>query len=91
VDALRVHPIEDANMVAVEQVKGLLGRLGNEESVPLFVFDASSTIPSRCSKGLRGVGVRSSSVCAPGVASTPIRASLAHPHTLDGHVATARR
>jgi hypothetical protein len=40
VDALRVHPMEDANTVAVEQVKGLLARLGKEESVPLFVFDA---------------------------------------------------
>ena len=40
VDALRVHPMEDANMVAVEQVKGLLGRIGKEASVPLFVFDA---------------------------------------------------
>ncbi|HEY6714143.1 MAG TPA: hypothetical protein VI055_17955 [Rubrobacter sp.] len=51
VDALRVHPIENANMVATGQVKGLLGRLGKEASVPLFVFDASSTIPSRCSRG----------------------------------------
>ena len=45
VDALRVHPMEDANLVATGQVKGLLGRLGKEVSVPLFVFDASSTIP----------------------------------------------
>jgi DDE superfamily endonuclease len=45
VDALRVHPMEDANMVAVEQVKELLGRLGKQASVPLFVFDAYSTIP----------------------------------------------
>jgi hypothetical protein len=40
VDALRVHPMQDANTLAVEQVKGLLARLGKEESVPLFVFDA---------------------------------------------------
>jgi hypothetical protein len=40
VDALRLHPMEDANTVAVEQVKGLLARLGKEQSVPLFVFDA---------------------------------------------------
>jgi hypothetical protein len=40
VDALRVHPMEDANIVAAGQVKGLLSRLGKEASVPLFVFDA---------------------------------------------------
>ncbi len=40
VDALRVHPMEDANVVATEQVKALLGRLRREEAVPLFVFDA---------------------------------------------------
>jgi hypothetical protein len=37
--------MEDANMVAAGQVKGLLGRLGKQASVPLFVFDAFSTIP----------------------------------------------
>ena len=31
VDALRVHPMEDANVVASEQVKGLLGRLEKEQ------------------------------------------------------------
>jgi hypothetical protein len=41
VEVLRVHPVEDANEVAAEQVKGLLGRLGREEAaIPLFVFDA---------------------------------------------------
>jgi hypothetical protein len=50
VDALRVHPMEDANMVATGQVTGLLGRLGKEASVPLFVFDTLSTIPSGCSR-----------------------------------------
>src|SRR5919107_807687 len=40
VDALRVHPMEDANIVAAGQVKGLLSRLGKEASVPLFIFDA---------------------------------------------------
>ena len=53
VDALRVHPMEDANMVAVEQVKGLLGRLGKEESVPLFVFDAGYD-PVKVQQGLEG-------------------------------------
>ena len=53
VDALRVHPTEDANMVAVEQVKGLLGRLGKEASVPLFVFDAGYD-PVKVQQGLEG-------------------------------------
>jgi hypothetical protein len=51
VDALRVHPMEDANMVAVEQVKALLGRLGKEASVPLFVFDAGYD-PVKVQQGL---------------------------------------
>src|ERR671911_2671689 len=53
VDALRVHPMEDANMVAVEQVKGLLGRLGKEASLPLFVFDAGYD-PVKVQQGLEG-------------------------------------
>jgi DDE superfamily endonuclease len=53
VDALRVHPMEDANMVAAGQVKGLLGRLGKEESVPLFVFDAGYD-PVKVQQGLEG-------------------------------------
>jgi hypothetical protein len=51
---LRVHPIEDANMVAVEQVRGLLGRLGKVASgVPLFVFDAGYD-PVKLQRGLEG-------------------------------------
>jgi hypothetical protein len=54
VDALRLHPMEDANMVAVEQVRGLLGRLGKEASgVPLFVFDAGYD-PVKVQQGLEG-------------------------------------
>jgi hypothetical protein len=53
VDALRVHPMEDANMVAAGQVKGLLGRLGKEVSVPLFVFDAGYD-PVKVQQGLEG-------------------------------------
>ncbi len=40
-------------MVAVEQVKGLFGRLGKEESVPLFVFDAGHD-PVKVQQGLEG-------------------------------------
>lgn len=47
-DARRVHPLEDANRVAVEQVSKLLDRLSSEGNPcnradggsPLFVFDA---------------------------------------------------
>ena len=53
VDALRVHPMEDANRVATGQVKGLLGRLGKEASLPLFVFDAGYD-PVKVQQGLEG-------------------------------------
>jgi hypothetical protein len=39
-DARRVRPEEDANDVAVEQVRELLGRLAHRSAPPLFVFDA---------------------------------------------------
>ncbi|HEY0553593.1 MAG TPA: transposase [Thermoanaerobaculia bacterium] len=52
VDVERVPPMEDANMVAVEQVKGLLARLPKEEAaVPLFVFDAGYD-PVKLQQGL---------------------------------------
>ena len=53
VDVKRVPPTEDANEVAVEQVKGLLGRLPKEEAaaVPLFVFDAGYD-PVKLQQGL---------------------------------------
>jgi DDE superfamily endonuclease len=45
VDVERVRPAQDANVLAAGQVKGLLGRLEEEEeeetaTIPLFVFDA---------------------------------------------------
>lgn len=39
-DVRRVHPTENANAVAAEQVKALTRRLPPEGAVPLFVFDA---------------------------------------------------
>ena len=39
-DARRVRPEEDANDVALEQVKELLGRSSRRGAPPLFVFDA---------------------------------------------------
>jgi hypothetical protein len=40
VDARRVEPEEDANRVATEQVRALVGRLPLRSAIPLFVFDA---------------------------------------------------
>jgi hypothetical protein len=39
------RPAKEASEVAAKQVKVLLGRLGKVQTVPRFVFDASSTIP----------------------------------------------
>jgi Transposase DDE domain len=52
-DARRVHPEEDANDVAVEQVRELLGRLPRRGVPPLFVFDAGYD-PVRLQRGLAG-------------------------------------
>jgi DDE superfamily endonuclease len=58
VDVARVRPAQDANGVAAEQVKALLGRLGKEGLAPLFVFDAGYD-PVKLQQGLEG----SSSPC----------------------------
>ncbi len=50
-DARRVLPEEDANDVAVEQVKGLLDRSPRRGAPPLFVFDAGYD-PVRLQRGL---------------------------------------
>jgi len=50
-DARRVRPEEDANDVAVEQVRELLGRLPRRDSSPLFVFDAGYD-PVKLQRGL---------------------------------------
>jgi hypothetical protein len=39
-DVQRVHPTQDANAVAIEQVQRLCQRLPTDGPVPLFVFDA---------------------------------------------------
>jgi len=39
-DVQRVHPTQDVNTVAAEQIKALLPRLPADHPVPLFVFDA---------------------------------------------------
>jgi hypothetical protein len=53
VDVERVRPERDANVVAAEQVKVLLGRLGKGEVLPLFVFDAGYD-PVKVQQGLEG-------------------------------------
>jgi hypothetical protein len=40
VDAARLHPLEDTDQTAAAQIRALLGRLGVDGPVPLFVFDA---------------------------------------------------
>ncbi len=52
-DVERVQPAQDANVVAAQQVKGLLGRLEEGEAVPLFVFDAGYD-PVKLQRGLEG-------------------------------------
>src|SRR5215213_8027713 len=39
-DVRRVHPRQNANVIAVEQITNLLSRLPHESPPPLFVFDA---------------------------------------------------
>ena len=52
-DARRVRPEEDANDVAVEQVKDLLDRSSRRGAPPLFVFDAGYD-PVKLQRGLEG-------------------------------------
>ena len=55
VDVERLRPGQEANAVAAEQVRALLGRLGEEgaEVAPLFVFDAGYD-PVKLQQGLEG-------------------------------------
>ena len=53
VDVRRVRPEQDANEIAAEQVKALLGRLGKQGATPLFVFDAGYD-PVKVQRGLEG-------------------------------------
>jgi hypothetical protein len=90
VDVQRVLPAQDANEVAAQQIEALVGRLEEGEAVPLFVFDAFSTIPSRCSERWRGAHARYSSACGRGGASTAILASATRRTTSDVPVDTDR-
>ena len=51
-DVERVRPAQDANVVAAEQIGALLGRLGEGEAVPLFVFDAGGYDPVKLQRAL---------------------------------------
>jgi len=53
VDVRRVHPLEDDETVAVEQIRALLEQLGSSAAVPLFVFDAGDN-PVALTQGLAG-------------------------------------
>ena len=54
VDVRRVLPAQDANVLATDQVKALLERLGKGRPVPLFVFDAGYD-PVKVQQGLEGI------------------------------------
>jgi DDE superfamily endonuclease len=90
-DVERVLPAQDANVVASEQVKALLERLGKGRTA----FPCSSSMramtPSRCSRDWRGARARSSYVCERGDASTAIRACATRRRTSDALVATGPR
>jgi hypothetical protein len=55
-DARRVHPSENANVVAVEQIKALVARQPEVGAVPLFVFDAGYD-SVQLTQGLEAVAV----------------------------------
>jgi Transposase DDE domain len=52
-DVRRVHPTENVNAAAVEQIQALLSRLPPNADEPLFVFDAGYD-PVQLSQGLAG-------------------------------------
>ena len=56
-DARRVKPTENANLVATEQVRGLLRRLPKGNPVLLFVFDAGYDA-TRLSREFEGYGAQ---------------------------------
>ena len=55
-DVRRVHPFENANAVAVEQIKRLTDQLPVSGGIPLFVFDAGYD-SAQVTQGLREVPV----------------------------------
>ncbi len=55
-DVRRVHPHENPNTVAIEQIRGLRDREPRRDITPLFVFDAGYD-PVQLSQGLEGTKV----------------------------------
>jgi hypothetical protein len=90
VDVRRLRPAQDANEVATEQIRALLGRREEGGALPLFVFDAGYD-PVKVQRALEGASARSSSAYAPGVASTATPASATRPRTSGGRAVTGRR
>jgi DDE superfamily endonuclease len=94
VDVRRVRPVQDANVVAAEQVRSFLRRSlpsRRRDASPLFVFDAGYDPVSRCSRAWREAHARCSSACGRGAASTATRACATRRNTSDAHVATDQR
>ena len=89
-DVEHVRPAQDANVVAASQIGAFLGRLEEEEAVPLFVFDAGYD-PVKLQRGLEGSAWQILVRLRAGVASTVTLASAIRPHTSDVLVATDRR
>ena len=73
VDARRVKPTENADEVAAEQGCALVQRLPQPQALPIFVFDAFSTIRSNSSTPWKGAPHGSSCGCTPTGSSTPPR------------------
>jgi hypothetical protein len=91
VDVVRVRPAQDANEVAVEQVKAFSfsGR-PRRWSLPCS-SSTRATSPLSCSGVWRGAGARSSSACGRVAASTATLASATHRRTSGVPAATGRR
>jgi hypothetical protein len=54
VDARRLRPTQDTDEVAAEQVQVLVERLPEPEALPIFLFDAFSTIRTNSSALWKG-------------------------------------
>jgi hypothetical protein len=91
VDVERLRPDREANALATEQVRALLGRLEEGESVPLCSSLTQATTPSNCSGDSKGACARYSCACGRDAASTATPISATRPHTSDVLAATGPR
>ena len=67
---MRIPPAEDATTATVDQVQRLVGLLGDDSDVPMFVFDAGYD-PIALGAGSPMPAPRSSCASAPNGSSTP--------------------